>query len=191
MNEPSKEPSKKDEEKTLLNAVVCFFMRHENGTDQVLLAIKAAKIGKGKRLPHGGGIEPGETAEQAAVREVFEETDGSVIVREATLEKIAVTDFDNLKSDGLEFICRVHIFVTWTWSGEFATTADMIDPQWFDITKLPTDDLMLADKTWLAPVLQSNVGGKHQKFFVTAGYGPRQETLRGPVTITPVSDLPE
>ncbi len=178
-------------EKTLLNAVVCFFLKHEDGVDKVLLGIKAEKIGQGKRLPHGGGIEAYETPEQAVVREVFEETDGEVIVREKNLQKIAIGDHETTKSDGTRFMCRIHFFTASVWTGEFKTTKDIIDPQWYDVYNLPIKDLMLADQIWLAEALQNNVAGKQQKYRTAVHYGPKQATLLSPVTITPVSDLPK
>jgi 8-oxo-dGTP pyrophosphatase MutT (NUDIX family) len=179
-----------NEEKTLLHAVVCFFLKHENGINKVLLGIKAAKIGKGKRLPYGGGIEAHETPEQAAAREVLEETDGQIIIREKNLRKIAIGDITTTKSDGTDFVCRIHFFTATVWTGEFMTTKDIIDPQWYDVLHLPIEELMLADKLWLPVALEQNVGNAHQKYLVGAHYGPYQESLIGSVTLTPVEVLP-
>ncbi len=81
------------EEKTLLNATICFSKKG----NQILLAFKTEKIGKDCWNGYGGGIEYGENAKIAAVRELKEETgeeepgdDKGIIALPENLEKIAV-----------------------------------------------------------------------------------------------------
>jgi 8-oxo-dGTP diphosphatase len=156
------------EEKILLNATLCFLMRG----NEVLLATKTKKIGKGCRNGYGGGIEQGESERDAAVRELFEETEG-VRANPHTLKKIACVDFHNTKSDGETFVCRVHAYQVNDWEGEVHETDEMADPRWFPVSNLPLSEMMPADRDWLPYALQG------KKVIATAYLGPfQQEKLK-------------
>jgi 8-oxo-dGTP diphosphatase len=155
------------EEKVLLNATVCFLKRE----NQILLAYKTDKIGKDRLNGYGGGIEDGENAKMAAVRELEEEA--SVVALPENLEKIAVVDFHNTKSDGNTFVCRVHGYLVHKWSGEPKDTDTMINPTWFDIKNIPYGQMMPADVDFLPYAL------KGKKLKAKAYLGPFQrEKLR-------------
>jgi len=83
--------------------------------DEVWLAIKTKKIGKGKLNAHGGGIEPGETSFDAGIRELEEETRGDrargVIVKREHLEKVGIMHFHNTTEEGITFVCKVHVLM--------------------------------------------------------------------------------
>jgi 8-oxo-dGTP diphosphatase len=165
------------EEKILRNATLCFPVRDT----RVLLGIKMKKIGAGSRNGWGGGIEFGETALECIAREVGEE--GGVGVRQSDFEKTALVDFTNHLTDGGIFICRVHIYLLHQWEGEFQTTDEMSDPQWFHRQQLPFDEMMLADRVWVPPVM----AGK--RLYAQAEYGPFQKSLLGEVKIRYVEPL--
>lgn len=166
------------EEKTLLHAVLVFPKKGE----EVLLAIKGKKIGVGCWNGYGGGIEPDEEMIQAAIRELFEES-GGVVAKAEDLERVAVVDFYNTKSDGSSFICKVHVFLLSKWEGEFAETEEMLRPTWFPISSLPFEHMMLADPPWVRAVM----GGK--KIIAEAYYGPFQKTLLKSVIVKEVANL--
>ena len=168
-----------NEEKILFNATVCYPVRD----GKVLLALKTKKIGAGCLNGYGGGIETGERIAQAAVRELEEES--GIVAMEEHLEKIAVVDFYNTKSDGSVFVCRVHFFTVNRWTGEPRETEEMVTPTWFDITDLPTGQMMPADAQFVPVAL----GGK--KIIVEAHYGPFQKELIGEVVIQEVENFPE
>ena len=136
------------EEKVLLEATLCFLRRD----DKILLAFKTKKIGMGCLNGYGGGIEIGENKEKAAVRELFEETNGVVAFPE-DLENIAEVYFNNTKTDGTTFICRCHVYELWRWKGEPKATKEMANPTWFSEDKLPLGELMSADPYWLPMAL--------------------------------------
>lgn len=165
-----------DEEKVLLAGTLVFLVRG----DEVLLPVKAKKIGAGCRNGYGGGIEAGESIEEAALRELHEES--RVRGDPAALKKVAVIDFHNTKSDGGEFTCRGHVYLLSAWEGEPCETDEMLDPQWYSRAALPLAELMPADPHWLPRVL----AGEH--IYGQAWYGPRQQELLRPVELSP---LPE
>ena len=167
------------EEKVLLNATLVFLVRNRGA--QVLLALKTKKIGAGCWNGYGGGIEPGEDPREAAARE-FQEESGAV-VSPRDLEKVSVVDFHNTKTDGMVFICRVHVYMAHVWQGEPKETEEMAQPTWFNSSDLPLSQMMPADRSWLPPIL------KGKKIRASAVYSPFQKELLGPVEVHEVSSL--
>ena len=152
-------------EKVLLNATLCFSVKE----DKILLALKMQKIGQGCWNGYGGGIDDGESPEQSIIRELREEA--KVKAFPNALEKVAVIDFKNTKTDGNVFVCMVHVFLLHQWEGDFQPTDEMASPTWFEKKELPLDGMMPADREWLPIVL----AGK--KIIGEAEYGPFQKIL--------------
>lgn len=173
------------EEKVLYNATACFLIKE----NKILLGLKTKKIGEGCWNGYGGGIEEGENAIEAAVRELKEETgekeNEGIIALPEHLEKIATVDFHNTKSDGGTFVCMVHFYLVRHWEGEAQETGEMIRPTWFEINNLPFEQMMPADKIWL-PIALSG-----KKMVAKARYGPFQKELIGDVEIEYVESFPE
>lgn len=164
------------EEKVLFNATLVFLV-HDRGA-RVCLARKMKKIGAGCWNGYGGGIEPGESPRQAAAREFNEES--GVTVSPDDLEKVAVVDFKNTKTDGTTFVCRVHVYLAHAWRGEPTATDEMGSPTWFAREALPLDEMMPADRFWLPPILRG------KKVRASAAYGPFQKDLLEPVRVEEV-----
>lgn len=108
--------------------------------DEVLLAMKKRGFGEGKWNGPGGKLNPGETAQQAAVREVTEE----VGVVPALGEPHGRIHFHD--PGGKEWI--VHVFRTNEYRGEPQETEEM-RPQWFPVQAIPYDQSWADDRYWL------------------------------------------
>lgn len=115
---------------------LCLIRQHT----QILLGQKKRGFGMGKWNGFGGKVEPGETIEQAARREVREESGLEVHV----LEKIGQIEFEfKNESDVLD----VHIFTTDQFTNEPVETEEM-KPKWFSIDELPFDAMWADDRHW-------------------------------------------
>lgn len=163
------------EEKTLLTATLCFLMWN----DMICLATKKRKIGMGCLNGYGGGPELSEPLEDAALRELLEES--TVKAKRSDLEKVAVCHFKNQKESGETFTCTVHVFFVRNFDGYPVQTSEMGPPQWFARDEVPLSKLMLADQYWFPHVL------KGEKVEVFASYGPHQKTLIDKVVIRPLT----
>lgn len=115
--------------------------------DKILLAMKKRGHGEGRWNGMGGKVEPGETIEQGAVREVREE----VRIKITLLEKRAELIFDELHKGKREQI-RVHVFVAKSWNGEPHETEEMA-PRWFATADIPYNEMWADDIYWLPQIL--------------------------------------
>ncbi|HAQ02439.1 TPA: hypothetical protein DEP30_01980 [Candidatus Nomurabacteria bacterium] len=169
------------EEKVLFVATVCLPVKE----GKVLLGMKTRKIGMGCWNGYGGGVEDGETILESAIRELEEES--GLKAKIENLEKVAIVDFHNEKSDGSMFVSRVHFFLVKDWKGEPKETEDgaMITPTFFNFTDLPYDKMMPADREFFPYILSG------KKVLVESHYTPFQKELKREVKIQEVEELPE
>lgn len=114
--------------------------------DQILLGMKKRGFGAGKWNGLGGKVDVGETIEQAAKREIWEES--GVVVD--NLEKRGVLDFE---FQGNPEILEVYIFHAEDFSGVPGETDEM-KPQWFDIDFIPYDKMWPDDRLWFPLFLE-------------------------------------
>lgn len=122
-------------------ANLCFVMRG----DEVLLIHKKRGLGAGKINGPGGRLEPGETALEAAIREVREEL-GVVPIAPRQRGELHF-QFD----DGYALHCAV--FVADGCVGEPVETDEAI-PLWVRQDEVPYDKMWADDRHWLPGVLQ-------------------------------------
>ena len=165
-----------DEEKTFPSGAVLVYLIREvqilgaiKPIKQVLLPIKANKIGAGRRNGYGGGIEKDETKEEAAVRELLEECE--IIASTKDLNRVAIMNFHNTNTNGATFTCKVHVFLLLSWLGTIRETRAMLQPKWFNTKWLPFYQMMPADEEWLPLVFSG------KKIVGTAHYGPFQKSF--------------
>lgn len=108
---------------------------------KILLGMKKRGFGAGRWNGFGGKVSAGETIENAAKREIQEES--GIEVRD--LEKVGIIDFE---FKGNPEILQVHIFRSYNFSGEPAESEEM-KPQWFHINEIPFDKMWPDDKYWI------------------------------------------
>jgi 8-oxo-dGTP diphosphatase len=129
-------------------ATLLFVIRAE----QVLCIRKKRGLGAGKINGPGGKIDPGESAEQAAIREVREELGITPIDVQAR----GIIDFQFV--DG--YTIRVYLFTAPDYDGEPEETAEAV-PLWVSAEDMPYDEMWADDRLWM-PLLFAGqtVGGR-------------------------------
>lgn len=123
-----------------MKKILTLLIIHKN--NQVLLGMKKRGFGMGKWNGFGGKVEKGESVEDAAKREIFEEAGISV----ENIEKFGVLEFSWQGKE--QDILEVNIFKAADFSGQPIETEEM-KPQWFDIDKIPFEKMWADDKYWL------------------------------------------
>lgn len=137
----------------LVHATMTLLMRDNAGELEVALAYKTDKIGVDQLNGFGGGVEDGETIDQAAVREVKEEA--GVAIDLGDLERRALVYCNNYNKQGEPFVCKLYVTAARRWRGELALQVDskMRDLAWYPVAKLPIEQLMFGDRAWIERVL--------------------------------------
>jgi 8-oxo-dGTP pyrophosphatase MutT (NUDIX family) len=120
---------------------VCVIVRD----GRILLGRKKRGFGEGLWNGFGGKLTPGETPEQAAVRETHEES--GVLVTD--LRKRGVLTFTII---GNPELMEVHFFSTSEFAGEPVETEEMA-PRWFDLDAVPYETMFPDDRHWLPLLL--------------------------------------
>jgi 8-oxo-dGTP diphosphatase len=137
---------------------VCYLLREREGRVEVLLGRKKHGLGEGYFVGLGGKLEPGETATDAAVREVFEESGVTVVAGDLDARGLLTYHFPHREAWSQEssvFVCR-------TWTGD-PGPSDELDPEWFDLEAVPLDQMWDDARRWLPAVL---TGGTVRRTFV-------------------------
>jgi 8-oxo-dGTP diphosphatase len=107
---------------------------------QILLIRKKTGFGAGGINGPGGKLEPGETAVEAAVREVREEL--TIVVHDP--EDMGELCFQFV--DGLAM--HVQVFRSNCYEGEPVETVEA-KPLWYDLESIPFDEMWEDDRYWL------------------------------------------
>lgn len=157
----------KDIETTLV------FLRRKG---ELLLAVKKRGHGAGKWNGMGGKIDPGETIEQAMVRECQEE----VCVTPLRWQHAAKFDFVMDADSDQPWHIYMHAFLCDEWQGTPTETEEM-RPQWFALAHIPYDDMWEDDRLWLPRVLRG------EKLNGTFTFDGKQRMMHH--HITPVQEL--
>lgn len=139
---------------------------------EVLLAMKKRGFGAGHWNGYGGKLEGNETPEEAAVREVKEESGVDVVA--ADLEKLGEIEF--YFSDKPEWNQKVMIYRSFVWQGEPAETEEM-KPAWFALDAIPYAEMWPGDDAWIPHLLR---GEKFEGeiYFKEAGKGVEKSEIR-------------
>ncbi|KAM8960417.1 oxidized purine nucleoside triphosphate hydrolase [Pelodytes ibericus] len=123
---------------------------------RILLGMKKRGFGVGLWNGFGGKVQAGETIEEAAKRELWEESG----LTADTLQKIGRIKFEFV---GSTEIMDVHIFRTDEFTGE-PTESEEMRPQWFDLEKIPFDGMWPDDILWIPLLLQKKTFRGYFKF---------------------------
>lgn len=134
-------PPSDDRDGVLHGVSVCVFR-----DDRVLMIRRGKAPGIGLWAPVGGGIEPGETAEAAALREVDEETSVAIrlIGRVGTREIVPPADAASPWR-----LIRLEVFAaTWV-AGAPVAGSDAADARFVDASGLDGLELMPGVRPWI------------------------------------------
>ncbi|KAM9474415.1 oxidized purine nucleoside triphosphate hydrolase-like [Salvelinus alpinus] len=126
---------------------------------RVLLGMKKRGFGAGKWNGFGGKVQPGETIEEAARRELQEESGLTV----DALDKIGNIKFEFIRETEL---LDAHVFRADNYNGEPTESDDIhsqshafylgpeMRPQWFDSDKIPFGQMWVDNILWFPLMLQ-------------------------------------
>lgn len=119
-----------------------------NNCKEVLLGKRKSKTyATGKWNGFGGKQEEGETMEETAIRELYEES--GIQVNPSELEKVAELKYQEPDKDW--FVC---VYLIHDYDGVDPVETEEMMPRWFQIDDLPFDEMWENDKLWLPGVLK-------------------------------------
>ena len=118
--------------------------------NKILLATKKRGFGVGKYNGVGGKRQENETIFEAMVRETEEE----IGVKPLDAINVGIIDFDMFLK-GENVIEKMFIYLASDYSGEIVESEEM-KPEWFDLDKIPYDNMFADDIIWLPEVLKGN-----------------------------------
>jgi mutator protein MutT len=113
--------------------------------------MKKRGLGQGRWNGVGGKIEPGETVEQATIRECQEEIE----VTPTQFHQVARLDF-LMDSNTEPWHMDGHVFVANEWQGT-PTETDEMAPAWFKLADIPYAQMWEDDTLWLPQVLDGQL----------------------------------
>lgn len=122
---------------------LCFLI----GGNEILLGYKKRGFGSKKWNGVGGKPQPGESIQEAMIRECEEE----IGVKPIHFRQVAILDFYFPHNPGWDQ--QVVVFFADTWDGEPVETEE-IKPQWFKIKDIPYGQMWPDDIHWLPKVLE-------------------------------------
>ncbi|CAB3978054.1 7,8-dihydro-8-oxoguanine triphosphatase [Paramuricea clavata] len=126
---------------------------------RILLGMKKRGFGAGRWNGFGGKVDPGESIEAAAKRELFEECN----LTAKNLGHVGILKFEFV---GEPRIMEVHVFKTSSYEGSVQESEEM-RPQWFQTDQIPFPDMWPDDDLWF-PMLLNNE--KFEGYFKFEGH---------------------
>lgn len=151
------------DEPRIKRTVLCFVFDDTRTT--LLMIRKKRGQGAGKVNVPGGKVRPGETAEEAAVRETAEETG----IRPEGLKEVGRLEFRFPEGQSWDNSCVV--FQAGSFSGSLMPDTDECSAYWEGLGSIPFEKMWSSDRLWL-PLLLS--GKRFHKAYV---FGAHDEVL--------------
>ncbi|KRZ02442.1 7,8-dihydro-8-oxoguanine triphosphatase, partial [Trichinella zimbabwensis] len=108
--------------------------------EKILLGLKKQGFGCGKWNGFGGKMEQGETIEETAKRELYEETN-------LTCERVDKFGILRFEFEKCPILMEVHAFHAINVIGDPQESYEMI-PRWFDLNCIPFHQMWPDDKLW-------------------------------------------
>jgi 8-oxo-dGTP pyrophosphatase MutT (NUDIX family) len=129
--------------KSVMRQSTLLFLLKDN---QILLAMKKRGFGVNRFNGVGGKPNPDENIFDTAIRETQEE----INITPKNIIQVATIDF--YFENNPQWDQQVLVYLTKEWEGEPIETEEM-NPQWFDIDKLPFENMWPDDPFWLPLIL--------------------------------------
>lgn len=126
--------------------------------DQILLAMKKRGFGEGNWNGVGGKLDPGESVEEALIRECQEE----IGVTPTSYRQVAELDFYG-GSVAEPWQMYVYAYLCYSWQGT-PTESEEMAPQWFNQSAIPYQQMWKDDIYWLPQVLHNKLLKGHFTF---------------------------
>jgi len=135
-------------------ASLVLLIKENKKKKKILLAMKKRGFGKGRWNGVGGKIDL-EKGDKGVLCSAIRETEEEIGVKIKNPERVAVMDFHFPEvPKEKDFDQQVHVFLVKDWKGEPIETEEMAFPKWFNIDKIPFDQMWDDDKHWLPHVLE-------------------------------------
>ncbi|SDX53737.1 8-oxo-dGTP diphosphatase [Arthrobacter sp. cf158] len=157
---------------TAAHVTLCFLLRDGAHGEDVLLGTKKTGFGRGKVVGVGGHVEPGETASEAACREVKEEI--NVVVRADDLIPAGTVDF--VFPARPDWDMATTVYLTRSWVGE-PSESEEIAPAWFPVKQLPVERMWADAEHWLPAMIAG------QRIKVRVALAPDNENVANVHTV--------
>lgn len=129
-----------------INATLTFFIEG----NKVLLGEKKRGFAKGTLNGIGGKQDPGESIEQAMIRECREEIGATPI----DYEQVGKINFD-MWYKGEHSNMEMFVYKCYSYDGEMVETEEII-PFWIEMGKIPFERMLEDDLYWIPDVLNGN-----------------------------------